>query len=1227
VSRGVNSNGVKFYLADHPEDERLFNTGQQDIAYRHFLNWLGALLSDEIGVLFNPDDSANRLYPRQKTFNEVLDLLNGGGINPDESELREEWPKIWSQDETIGWVYQYFTPKELRDQARKESSAPRNSYELAFRNQFFTPRYVVEFLTDNTLGRLWYEMRKGDTKLSNQCRYLVRRANEIFLREGEEPPSNAIDWQDDKVSQKELPKYPVFVPHRPKKDPRELRILDPASGSGHFLLYCFDLLLTIYEEAYNDAELGVALRKDYPTVENLRREVPRLILANNLHGIDIDLRASQIAAFALWLRCQRTYQEIGAKKDRPQITRSNFVCAEPMPGEEQMLNDFVTGLEPKVLGQVVKAVFNKMKLAGEAGTLLKIEDEIHDTVATAKKQWIEDTTKATDRKGQPLLFTQAMMDRLSGKPVQERLFDLSDITDDQFFERGEEEAIRALRRYSEKAQNGKLLQRRLFTEDAVRGFAFVDLCQKRYDVLLMNPPFGEPTPAIEAYLDNQYPKTKNNLYSVFLERAFSLCPTGFVGLISARTFVMYHDFEWFRRELILGLGRIMAFADLGWEVLDGAQVETAAFVLAKRGSYTGQASNILGPFFRLLSVGVEAKGEHLLSACLHTEENDDTYYVRRSQLFALPSAPIAYWASWGLVDLFSKSPTFEPTLARCCRGAAAHAFFFRLAWEVPMLSSTLSRWRRLAHGGEYSPFFRENSVVIDWEDDGRKVKEYILQQYPYLKGNYGWAIQDEDVYGRVGLTSGKRNERYNAQLMPAGHIFTHEGQGFIPYKIEDVWFCLGYLNSSLVSYFLALTSGLQKTWVYIRPVPVVDVDQESRRIVESDARECFEIKRKWSAGAEEAALFIRPWLLSGEVQGDISNRIRQLTEAHHLDSERLNRNRSEISEAILKSTSLNERENADIAGDFERHPQDCALPSWRGLNQIEIGHDATVRLISYFVGAFLGRWEIRYLAGEMFAPDLPEPFAWPPVCSPGMLQNSHGLPASQDEVTTYPLSINWAGIYVDDLDHAEDCVRRARDVIEVVWKNTADAVEKEICQILKIKELREYFRKPTKGGFWDDHVTLYSKNRRKAPIYWLLQSSKKNYALWVYYHRLSKDTLFKALINYVEPKIRLETNRLETIRKQKASAAETGKESKRLAQKLEEEEDFISELRDFEDKLRRAANLHLEPDLNDGVVLNIAPLHELVPWKEAGERWEELLEGEYEWSSISKQLRRKGLVR
>jgi len=578
ISRGINSNGVKFYLAENPEEERFFNTGHQDIAYRHFLDWLGSLLSDEIGVLFNPNDPANRLYPRQKTLDEVLDLLNYGGIKAEETELREEWPKIWSQDEIIGWVYQYFTPKELRDAARSGNKPPANSYELAFRNQFFTPRYVVEFLTDNTLGRIWYEMRKGKTKLKDQCQYMVLRPTEIFLNDGEPEPKDTPDGRDD-LSQEELLKLPVHIPHRPKKDPRELTILDPACGSGHFLLYCFDVLLTIYEEAYSDPDLGPALKRDYPKLEDLQRDVPRLILAHNLHGIDIDLRCTQIAALALWLRCQRAYQELGLKKDRPKINRSNFVCAEPMPGEEQILKEFVGQIEPKLLGQVVEVVFDKMKLAGEAGSLLKIEEGIRDAVAAAKKQWLRETTQATDRKGQPLLFTQAEMDRIAGKPGQASLFDLSGITDDQFFEKAESNVIETLRQYAEKAHDGQKFQKRLFTEDAVRGFAFVDLCHRRYDVVLMNPPFGSVSLPARDYLYTSLHESSRDIFAAFISRWSRLLTVG--GRLGALTnrMAFFNEFlgEWRARVFLGEVASLVGVADLGYGVLD-AVVETAAYV-------------------------------------------------------------------------------------------------------------------------------------------------------------------------------------------------------------------------------------------------------------------------------------------------------------------------------------------------------------------------------------------------------------------------------------------------------------------------------------------------------------------------------------------------------------------------------------------------------------------------------------------------------------------------
>jgi hypothetical protein len=561
VSRGQKSQGFMFYLADHPEDEQLFRTGQQDVAYRHFLDWLGSRLSEEIGVLFNPNDPANRLYPPQRVLDEVLTLINS-----------EELAGIWTEDETIGWVYQYFTPKELRDQSRKQSQSPRNSYELAFRNQFFTPRYVVEFLTDNTLGRTWYEMRQGDTKLVEQCRYMVRRPSEVFLREGESAPHSTDESTGD-PSQEELLKQPAYIPHRPKKDPRGLKILDPACGSGHFLLYCFDLLQTIYEEAYDDPDIGPSLKKDYPTLDAMRRDVPGLILSSNLYGIDIDSRASQIAALTLWLRAQRAYQTMDFKADRPRIAQTNIVCAEPMPGEKALLEEFVTKLQPPILGQLVRVVFERMQLAGEAGSLLRIEADIADAVAEAKKQWL------TRPKAEQLTLWPK-----DKRPTVEQLglFDVSGITDEEFWHQAEARVLELLQAYARHAANGTGLQRQLFADDAARGFAFVDLCRQQFDVVLMNPPFGEASKPSKVYVEKAYPRTKNDVYAAFVERGLQLLYAGgMLGAITSRTGFFLSSFQKWREEILLREAWPTVFADLGYGVLDTAMVETAAYCLSK----------------------------------------------------------------------------------------------------------------------------------------------------------------------------------------------------------------------------------------------------------------------------------------------------------------------------------------------------------------------------------------------------------------------------------------------------------------------------------------------------------------------------------------------------------------------------------------------------------------------------------------------------------------------
>jgi hypothetical protein len=556
VGRGKESKGFVLFQKVSPEVCRSAKNGDVlDGGYRLYLE----LLFDDLGVLFDRQLPQAIIFPSDACLKQVLDHLN----HPDLT-------LAWGEDETIGWVYQYFTPKELRDRARAESSAPRNSYELAFRNQFYTPRYVVQFLTDNTLGRIWWEMRRGETALAERCGYLVRRKRSVFMTPGELAP--------------DIPGAPrrdiEYVAHRPKKDPRDLRVLDPACGSGHFLLYAYDLLTVIYEEAWGDPEsppseaTGRSLREDYPSLDHLRAAIPGLILRHNLHGIDIDLRATQIAALALWLRAQRSFQALGLKvADRPRVTRSNIVCAEPMPGERSLLDNFVAGLQPQVLGQLVRAVFERMDTAGGLGPLLKIEDTISGVVAEAKRQWLQ-----APKQEQMALWPEEQRPAIE----QTGLFDVWEITDEQFWAEAEGRVLESLRAYAERATDGDRYRRRLFSDDAAGGFAFVEALRKRFDVVLMNPPFGEPIPETKPYLKAAYPwiPWKDcNLLAAFVGRGLELCnQNGYLGAITSRAGMFLTSFEAWRKEVLLAR-RLVTLADLGYGVMEGAMVEAAAYVV------------------------------------------------------------------------------------------------------------------------------------------------------------------------------------------------------------------------------------------------------------------------------------------------------------------------------------------------------------------------------------------------------------------------------------------------------------------------------------------------------------------------------------------------------------------------------------------------------------------------------------------------------------------------
>lgn len=525
VSAGEESSGYQEFIGLAPGIVQL----EDGAGYRLYLESLFDELTAEVKALFDRTDTASLLWPRRNAFDELLEELNDSPLTG-----------VWADDETIGWYYQFFNSKEERQQMRDESQAPRNSRELAVRNQFFTPRYVVEFLVDNTLARTWSEMHPESTLLTS-CEYFV-------------------DLEEER-------------PNRELKDPRELRVLDPACGSGHFLLCAFATLEQIYLDAFNAGLTSASwpeqsLQETYADERALRAALPTLILERNLFGIDIDPRAAQIAALALWLRAQRSWRDAGVPAaDRPRVRQTGIVVAEPIPADPELVDNFAETLDPPLLGTLFRHMVHDTELASEMGYLLRSEQELGAEVRRAHDAFVAQRLEPMTLPG-------------LAEENAENGAQFEGIDEEQFFAEAEHRLLESLIAFSTNAQGAENARRKMFADDAAAGVALVEVVRNQYDVILMNPPFGAGSLKAKKHFDKAYPRTKNDVYAAFVERGIELLvPSGMLGAITSRTGFFLSSFQKWREEIILETAPPLVFADLGVGVLDGAMVEVAAYCL------------------------------------------------------------------------------------------------------------------------------------------------------------------------------------------------------------------------------------------------------------------------------------------------------------------------------------------------------------------------------------------------------------------------------------------------------------------------------------------------------------------------------------------------------------------------------------------------------------------------------------------------------------------------
>lgn len=517
VSKGYQSQGFKLY--SKIAGTALGETGQ---AYQVYLFSVFDELARELPALFDRYAANAQLFPSETALRGVLDELN-----------HFEVAALWGEDETIGWIYQYFNSKEERKAMRDASQAPRNSRELAVRNQFFTPRYVVEFLVDNTLGRLWFNATGGKSALAGRCQYLLVKPDE---------------------------KHEAATQLR---DPRTLKLLDPACGSMHFGLYAFDLFLEIYREAWEwEQEHGPGsldistqpsahfkpLNQTYDDQASFLRDVPRLIIEHNIYGVDIDPRAAQIASLALWLRAQRAWHQENVKaKDRPLIGRGYVVAAVAPPAERELRQQFAANLDQRD-AELFEKTLQLLKGLPELGVLFQVEREL------------------------PHLIRQVYVGKGTGLFAQQ---------EQENWQQAEARVRVALADFVHAAKS--TYQDRLFAHDALQGLRLIDLCREVFDVVVMNPPFGALSANTKDQLAKAYPRSKNDLVAIFVERGLELLRAGGrLGAITSRTCFFLTSYQKWREDLVLGIAKPEVMADLGHGVMDDAMVEAAAYVLEKQ---------------------------------------------------------------------------------------------------------------------------------------------------------------------------------------------------------------------------------------------------------------------------------------------------------------------------------------------------------------------------------------------------------------------------------------------------------------------------------------------------------------------------------------------------------------------------------------------------------------------------------------------------------------------
>lgn len=585
-------------------------------------------------------------------------------------------------------------------------------------------------------------------------------------------------------------------------------------------------------------------------------------------------------------------------------------------------------------------------------------------------------------------------------------------------------------------------------------------------------------------------------------------------------------------------------------------------------------------FLRLLAENDKREKMASACACLRAGVPDPRVFEVAPDAFdVVPGKPFAYWVSNTVRTTFARLSAFECDERTARQGlATAEDFrFVRTWWEEPG-----NGWYGFAKGGAFSSYYADVYLMTNWDKDGAEVKAGICRRYPYLNGNAEFVAKNPQFYLRPGLTWPLRTQGgLSLRAMPHGCIFGHKGPAaFVADDAPDALLALlALVNSRAFGLLVSLQMAFGSYEVgVIQKTPVPNLTSDQKATLAALARRAWSLKRTLDTIEETSHAFALPAALRARlgdydppvIEAELA-RIQAKIDAIAFDLYGF----SEADRAAVQTSqgAANEGDaetNADDDGDEE----EGAAPI-----------DQTAGLLSWAVGVAFGRFDWRLATSERAAPAEPEPFDPLPAQSPGMLHDGAA-----------PFHAH-AGILVDDAGHPHDLAR----LLEEVLARVDSPVPSDVRRWLQ-------------RDFFPFHLQRYSKSRRKTPIYWPLSTTSGSYTLWVYYPSLSSQTLYTAINDFVEPKLKQVGTDVTALRNK--GSARTRDDEKQF----EALQAFELELIELRDPLLTLAPTYT-PNHDDGVQISAAPLWPLFrhkPWQKVlKDTWTKLEKGDYDWAHLA----------